>query len=92
MASRRHIGPIGLFIPVNNLIDVRPMVGLLSKMKQYICCFMRATPAMNNIYKLITLEINLFKNSLDRHWCTQELFYDYVSELGLSGVGNHSFD
>jgi len=34
--------------------------------------------------------VNVFKNSLDRRWCTQELFYDYVSEL--SGIGNRGFD
>jgi len=34
--------------------------------------------------------VNVFKNSLDRHWCTQELFYDF--EFELSGIGNHSFD
>jgi len=36
--------------------------------------------------------VNVFRNSLDRHWCTrmQEVFYDYESEL--SGIGNRSFD
>jgi len=34
--------------------------------------------------------VNLFKNSLDRHWCTQELFYDYESKL--TGIGNRNFD
>lgn len=32
--------------------------------------------------------VNLFKNSLDRHWCMQELLYDFKSEL--SGIGNRS--
>jgi len=27
---------------------------LLSQLKKYICCFMRATHAINNIYKLIS--------------------------------------
>jgi len=34
--------------------------------------------------------VNLFKNSLARHCCTLELFYDYDSEL--CGIGNRSFD
>jgi len=33
--------------------------------------------------------VNVFKNSLDRHWCTQELFYDYESKL--TRIGNRRF-
>jgi len=32
--------------------------------------------------------VNLFKNSLDGHWCSQELFYDFE----LHRIGNRSFD
>jgi len=27
--------------------------------KKYVCCFMRATHAINNIYKLISFQINI---------------------------------
>jgi len=28
-------------------------------------------------YVVDTHSVNVFKNSLERHWCRQELFYDY---------------
>jgi len=34
--------------------------------------------------------VDLFRNRLDGHWCTQELFYYYESEL--SDIGNRSFN
>ena len=34
--------------------------------------------------------VNVFKNRLDKHWCKQDILYDYESEL--SGIGNRSLE
>ena len=34
--------------------------------------------------------INIFKNSLDSHWCMQDIMYDFDSEL--TGNGNRNFE
>ena len=34
--------------------------------------------------------LNIFKNRLDKHWCMQDVIYDFESDL--SGTGNRSFE
>jgi len=56
---------------------------LLSQMNKYICCFMRVTHAINNIYKLIIfLElITIHKLFISR---CQFTTYSYFQNLGIS--------
>ena len=41
---------------------------LIYIVKSYVVCINSST-------------INQFKNKLNRHWCTQEMVYDYKAEL-----------
>jgi len=66
------------------------------KWTKYICCFMRATHAINNIYKLIPYSIRLPRRvagwvNYSRQW-TESSDEHYVSDLGLLKADAHWYE